>query len=184
MYNSNYKRVCGKNTPIHWSVKFGENVRIGEGIVIDEDVIIGNNVFIGHNTVIRNNVIIGDNTVIGHLVLIESDTSIGSNVTIQSQCHITKFAKIEDNVFFGPKAMCINTHRISHGRNYKPDLKGPTIGYGCRIGAGAVIMPGVVLGREVLIGANSTVTKDCESFSVYIGVPAKKIKDVDLEERL
>lgn len=184
VYYSRYENVCDTNAPIHWSTRFGKNVRVGEGVVIDEDCVIGDNVFIGHNTVIRNNVKIGNNTVIGHLVVVESNTNIGNSVTIQSQCHITKFATIEDRVFFGPKAMCINTNHISHGRNFKPKLEGPKIGYGCRIGSGAIIMPGVVLEREVEVGANSTVTKNCESFGVYVGSPAKKIRDVNMEERL
>lgn len=183
IYNENYIKVCSDNSPIHWSVKFGKNVKLGENVVIDENVIIGDNVFIGHNTVIRNNVKIGNGTVIGHSVVIESDTVIHDKVTIQSQCHITKYADIGDRVFFGPKAMCINTYHISHGREFKPKLKGPKIGFGCRIGAGAVLMPGVTLGREVEIGANSTVTKDCDSFWVYIGSPAKKTRPVHEDER-
>jgi UDP-2-acetamido-3-amino-2,3-dideoxy-glucuronate N-acetyltransferase len=182
IYKTTYKLVCEDRSAIHSSVKFGENVRIGEDVVIDENVIIGNNVFIGHNTVIRNNVKIGNDTVIGHLVVIESNTTIGNYVTIQSQCHITKFAEISDNVFFGPKAMCINTYHISHGRNFEPKMEGPKIGYGCRIGAGSVIMPGVVLGREVEIGANSTVTKDCDAFCVYMGSPAKKNRSIHTSE--
>jgi len=181
--NLRYELACGINDPIHWSVKFGKNVKIGSGVVIDELVEIGDDVFIGHNTVIRNNVKIGNRSVVGHLVVIESDTIIGNYVTIQSQCHITKNAVIKDKVFFGPKAMCINTYHISHGRNFKPKLKGPVIGYGARIGSGSVIMPGVKIGRETEIGANATVTKDCDPFWVYIGSPAKKKREVSKEER-
>lgn len=163
---------------------YGNNFsKVGQGVVIDENVTLGKNVFIGHNTVIRSGVTIGDNTVIGHLVVIEADTKIGNNVTIQSQCHITKLATIEDRVFFGPKAMLINTHKISHGRNFEANLQGPTIKYGARIGAGAVIMPGIVIGREAMIGANSTVTKDCKDFGIYIGSPAGYKKDIDEKEK-
>ena len=182
IYEEKFERVMPG--PIHYSVRFGKNVKVGENVVIDKDVEIGDNVFIGNNTVIRSNVKIGNNTVIGHLVMIESDTVIGNYVTIQSQCHITKFATIEDSVFFGPMAMLINTNKISHGRGYKPKLVGPHIGFGCRIGAGSVIMPGVKLEEQVLVGANSTVTSDCYSFGVYIGSPARRIKDVSLDERI
>ncbi|MDP1665891.1 MAG: acyltransferase [Methylobacter sp.] len=45
------------------------------------------------------------------------------------------------------------------------------------IGAGAVIMPGITLAKGTVIGANAIVTKDTEEYSVYVGVPARKIKD-------
>ena len=150
MKEERYKDLT--ESPIHWSIKFGNNVRIGYYVTIDENCVIGNNVMIGHGTHIRSNVNIGNNTIIGHNVIIEADTLIGNNVTIQSQCHITKLAVISDRCFFGPKAMCINTHRISHGRKFKAELSGPFFGYGCRIGAGAKIMPGIKLNRECEIG--------------------------------
>ncbi|MFM5058008.1 acyltransferase [Aeromonas caviae] len=45
------------------------------------------------------------------------------------------------------------------------------------IGSGAVVLPGVTLHEGVVVGALSMVTKDCEVFGVYVGTPAKKIKN-------
>ena len=181
-----YKEIYNDLTenPIHWSVKFGNKVRVGHFVIIDENCKIGNNVMIGHGTVIRSNVSIGNNTVIGHNVVIEADTVIKNHVTIQSQCHITKNATIMNRCFFGPKAMCINTYHISHGRDFKPELQGPYFEFGCRIGAGAKIMPGIRLGRECEIGVGAVVTKDCQAFRTYLGVPAKLKRIVKKDERL
>lgn len=44
------------------------------------------------------------------------------------------------------------------------------------IGAGAVIMPGITLAEGTVIGANAVVTKDTEPYSVYVGVPAKRLR--------
>jgi len=44
------------------------------------------------------------------------------------------------------------------------------------VGAGSVILPGVTLNEGVAVGALSLVTKDCEEFTVYSGVPAKALK--------
>jgi galactoside O-acetyltransferase len=57
------------------------------------------------------------------------------------------------------------------------------------IGSGSVIVPGVTLQEGAAVGALSLVTRDCESFSVYSGIPAKKIKPrkrdvLELERRL
>lgn len=45
------------------------------------------------------------------------------------------------------------------------------------IGAGSVILPKVTLNEGCSIGALSLVTKDCDEWSVYLGIPAKKIKN-------
>ena len=45
------------------------------------------------------------------------------------------------------------------------------------VGSGSVILPGVTLGTGVAVGALSLVTKNCSEFGVYIGAPAKKIRD-------
>jgi len=57
------------------------------------------------------------------------------------------------------------------------------------IGSGSVILPNVILEDGVAIGALSLVTKDCDAFGVYIGTPAKKIKErkrdlLELEKKL
>jgi dTDP-4-amino-4,6-dideoxy-D-glucose acyltransferase len=64
-----------------------------------------------------------------------------------------------------------------------------TIGRHVIIGAGSVVLPGVKLEEGVAIGALSLVKKDCRAFSIYIGVPAKRISDrqrnlLDLETKL
>ena len=184
IYKSSFKSLCGDRTPIHPETNLGRNVRIGENVIIDEDCVLGNNVFIGHNTVLRNSVYIGDNTIIGHLVVIEQYSIIGAHVTIQSQCHITGGAFILNRCFFGPGVVTSNTRKISHGRNYKAETAGPFFGRGCRIGAASLIMPGVIIGEEVLVGAGSLVDDDLEPFFVYYGRPARKIRPGSEEEYL
>lgn len=46
------------------------------------------------------------------------------------------------------------------------------------IGANVTILPGIKIGRCSVIGAGSVVTKDVEPYSIYAGVPAKKIRDI------
>lgn len=50
------------------------------------------------------------------------------------------------------------------------------------IGAGAIILSGVTIGECSVIGAGAVVTKDVEPYTVVAGVPARKIKDIEIEE--
>lgn len=64
-----------------------------------------------------------------------------------------------------------------------------TIGRHVIVGSGSVILPNVTLEDGVAIGALSLVTKNCEEFGIYMGTPAKKIKErkrdlLDLENKL
>jgi acetyltransferase-like isoleucine patch superfamily enzyme len=172
LYHRGYKEIRGDD-PISIDAKIGEKVTIGFNVVIDPDCEIGENVFIGNNTMIRSGVKIGKDSIIGHLVVIESNTVIGKRVTIQSQCHVTKNAIIEDQCFFGPMAMLINTRNISHGRGFEPELAGPKIRFGCRIGSGSIILPGIEIGENSTIGAGAVVTDSVPATQIWFGIPAR-----------
>jgi len=49
---------------------------------------------------------------------------------------------------------------------------------GCWIGANVIVMPGITIGKGCIIGTGSLVTKDCPPNGLYVGVPAKRIKDL------
>ncbi len=51
-----------------------------------------------------------------------------------------------------------------------------TLGKHVLIGSGSVVLPGITLHEGVAVGSLSMITKDCEAFGIYMGVPAKKIK--------
>jgi maltose O-acetyltransferase len=56
------------------------------------------------------------------------------------------------------------------------------IGNDVWIGAGVIILSGVTIGECSVIGAGAVVTKNVEPFTIVAGVPARKIKDVKIEE--
>lgn len=85
---------------------------------------------------------------------IGDNTLIASRTTILSHEHVKR--DIEDS------------------RN--PWVTNTYIGKNCFIGVGAMILPGVKIGDEVIIGASSVVTKDIPSNSVAVGNPARVIK--------
>ncbi|WP_166668670.1 acyltransferase [Lactiplantibacillus plantarum] len=60
-------------------------------------------------------------------------------------------------------------------KTYTKDI---TIGRGAWIGADVKILPGITIGSGSVIGVGSVVTKDTEKDSLYVGIPARKVKDL------
>ena len=141
-----------------------------------EDVEMGENVFIGENVVIRNGCIIGDNVVIGHNTVIEEDVVIREGTRIQAMCYITKGMLIEGNVFIGPCFQSTNDKQImSHGRG-EFKIEAPRILYGARIGGGVILLPGVTIGRNAMIGAGSVVIDDVGEGELWYGAKKAQFK--------
>ncbi|WP_317125910.1 acyltransferase [Chryseobacterium sp. G0240] len=114
---------------------------------VSKDLQAGRWVYIGPNCIIYPKVKIGDYTMIAH------DVSILGG----------------DHKYNLPGIPCVFT-----GRDFLGDTK---IGKDVWIGAYSKIIAGVTIGDGAIIALGSIVTKDVEPYSVYGGIPAKKIKD-------
>ena len=75
----------------------------------------------------------------------------------------------------------ISGHHIRRGRLYRAKVK---IGNNCTIGGYTIILPGVEIGDNVVVGAVSLVPANwkLESNSIYSGVPVKKVKTLNEDE--
>jgi len=152
-----------------------------EGVlsVISSTTIVGANVRFGENVTVWNYVVIGDNTVIGDNVRIGSFCDIGKDVKIGKncviQCHVTisNGTVIGDNVFLGPKATILNDKYID-GR-----IQPCQIHDGARIGGASIILPGVTVGKDALVGAGSVVTRDVPDGKLVYGNPAREAANAD-----
>lgn len=143
------KSVKGKS-PI-----FGQNIFLAENATIVGEVKMGQNCSVWFNTVIRGDV---------------NSITIGNKVNIQDgaiiHCTFKKAATIiGDNVSVGHNA-------IVHGCTIKDNIL---------IGMGAIVMDGAVIESNSIIGAGSVVLEGShiESGTIYAGVPAKKVKDLN-----
>ena len=169
-----------RNDLVDFSI-IGRDVIIREGAIVYSGCQIGYETMIGHYTIIREATKIGIHCIIGHHVVFEGATEVGDHTAIHSQCHITSYTKIGSYVFMGPMTVTANDPVMGHERkNIEVPPKGPTILDGARIGCGCVILPGITIGREAMIGAGSLVTKDVPDYAIAYGSPAKvmgKISD-------
>lgn len=133
--------------------------------------------------------VIGDNTTIGPFVEIQSDVVIGARCKISSHSFICSGITIDDEVFVGHGVMFINDifprATNADGSSRKADdweMVRTHIGKRVGIGSGAVIMGGITIGDNALIGAGAVVTKDVPPGAIVAGVPARLMRMAASEE--
>lgn len=108
-------------------------------------------------------------------VFIENNVTIGNRVTIKSGVQIWDGLKVEDDVFIGPNVTFSND-RYPRSKNYPESFLVTIVNKGASIGAGATILPGIVIGERAMIGAGAVVTKDVPAGATIFGNPAKVYK--------
>ena len=115
---------------------------------------------------------IGENCNICAQVLIENDVLVGNNVTIKSGVQLWDGVRIEDNVFIGPNVTFTND-LFPRSKVYPPRFLQTIVKAGASIGGGAVILPGITIGENAMIGAGAVVTKSVPAEAVVVGNPAR-----------
>lgn len=139
----------------------GTNVSVGDEFVCG----FGCNIYIGNNVSInlRCTLIDCNKIIIGNNVL------IAPGVQINTSTHPVELSeRLNSNWHLGSDAYFCHTYALPI-----------SIGDGCWIGAGAIILPGVTIGSGSVIGAGSLVNKDIPANSVAVGNPCKVIRSIN-----
>ena len=129
----------------------------------------------------------GENTYFGKTVY------FNFNLVILDVCPV----RIGNNCFFGPNISILTAlHSLvakerelyyDKEKGYVTDMeygKPITIGNNCWIGGNVTILPGVTIHDNVVVGAGSVVTKDLHSGAIYVGNPARKLRDITKEDSI
>jgi acetyltransferase-like isoleucine patch superfamily enzyme len=162
----------------------GDGTVVSTGAIVFAGTQIGARVILGDQSCVRERVAIGDDVVVGRGSLVENDTTIGARTKIQADAYVTAYSTVEEDVFIAPCVVTTNDDFMGRTEKRLELLKGPTIRRGARIGGGAVLCPGVEVGEEAFVGAGAVVTKDVEPRALVVGNPARKLRDVPVEELL
>lgn len=135
-----------------------------QAFLCDRGTRIWKNCNIYHTAIIGKGCSIGAGTEIGHAV------KIGNSVRIGAMCFIPEGVTIEDGVFIAPKVTFSNDkYPPSHRKEWAKIL----VKRGATIGMGAIILPGVTIGENAVIGAGCVVTKDVPAGEVWYGNPGR-----------
>ncbi len=156
----------------------GDGCMIRSFSIIYEKVRIGDYVELGHGVLIRSNSTVGSRSRIGSFTQLDGEVHIGEEVIIQSMVYLPHLTEVGDKVFIGPNVVVTND-KYPIGR-----LQGVKIGRNVVIGANSTILAGVSVGEDSVIGAGSIVTHDVPSSTVVVGAPAKPyIRRWEYEEK-
>jgi len=177
------KRSTAKREPLP-PLAVGEGTAILASAVVFAGTRLGRGVIVGDQACVRERCEIADDVVIGRGALVENDVTIGARTRIQANAYITAYSTLEEDVFVAPCVVTTNDNYMGRTEERLALLKGPTIRRGARIGAGAVLLPGIEIGEEAFVGAGAVVLRDVPPRAVVVGNPARRIRDVPEEELL
>lgn len=133
---------------------------------------IGTGTKIWQFSVILKDAKIGTNVNICSHCFIENDVTIGNNVTIKNGVFVYDGITLEDDVFIGPNVTFTND-KHPRSKLYPASFLKTIVKKGASVGGGSVILPGITIGENAIIGSGAIVTKDIPSNSVVYGVAAK-----------
>jgi acetyltransferase-like isoleucine patch superfamily enzyme len=164
-------------------LEIGDNCIIGANAVIYRGSRLGSDCLIGDTACIREQVTMGNSCIIAMGVTINYNTTIGSFVKIMDNSHITGNMTVEDGVFIAMLVGSANDNSMGREAALKvaADARrrsGPIIRRNATIGGCTCLLPGVEVGENTIIGANSLVTRSIPPRVLAMGSPAKIVREL------
>lgn len=150
--------------------------------VVVGGALIASRAVVGDLAFVRERARVGEGSVVGQGSAIGARAQIGPGVRIQNRTSIVPDGIVEDGAFIGPSVTSADD--LTMGRRAVDAKPQPIVlRRGCRIGAGVVLMPGVEVGEEAVVGAAALVMDDVAPYTVVIGSPARVFRELRAEER-
>lgn len=175
------------NSLIADSASISPHASIGNFCIIEDNVVIEDGVRIGDYVTVRQGSRIGKNTKIGAYCMFGRRVSVGASCSFSSYCEIRDDCRLGSEVIMGSRGTLSAGTVVDNDVIMKyafvatdtPDITRNDeksvgrIKRGARIGALVVLMPGLTVGENAVIGACSQVRKDVPDNEVWFGIPAR-----------
>lgn len=164
-------------------LRLGARVTVCAGAVVYAGATLGEAAIVGDHAQVRERTTVGAASVIGRASSVDNDVTLGARVKVQTGVYLTAYTVVEDDVFVGPGVTTTNDDTMfRHGPDHV--LRGAALRRACRVGGGAVLLPGVEVGEEGFVAAGAVVTRDVAPRSLVAGVPARELRAVGEHELL
>lgn len=158
------------------------SARIHPTAFVHEQAVVGQDTAIWHMAQVREDARLGAQCVIGQGAYIGAGVHVGDRVKVQNYALIYEPAYLDDGVFVGPGVVFTNDRHpraitvegvAKSAVDWTP--VGVTVRYGASIGARAVCVAPVTIGRWAMVAAGAVVTRDVPDFALVAGSPARRI---------
>jgi UDP-2-acetamido-3-amino-2,3-dideoxy-glucuronate N-acetyltransferase len=156
--------------------------RIDPGAEVSPRAEIGEGTVVWGLSQIREDAVVGAECVIGRGAYVGAGARLGDRVKVQNLAQVYEPAVVEDGVFIGPGVILTNDE---YPRAIRPDgsrvdtsdwaAVGVTLRHGCSVGAGAICVAPVEVGRWAMVAAGAVVVHDVPDFALVVGTPARRI---------
>lgn len=159
------------------------SIRISKSADVAASASIGEGSAVWHLAQVREDAVLGENCIVGRGAYVGMGVLIGQNCKLQNYALVYEPAVLEDGVFVGPSVVFTNDRyprsvapdgTLKHGDDWEP--VGVTVREGASIGARAVCIAPVTIGRWAMVAAGSVVVRNVQDFELVAGSPARRIR--------
>ncbi len=151
----------------------GEKAIIRSGCIIYGGTLIGENFQSGHNVTIRENAVIGNNVSAGTLTDIQGHCKIGNYVRMHSSVHVGMSSVIDDCCWIYPFVVFTNDPTPPSDTEIGVHVHAFAV-----VATNSIILPGIDIQSDALIGAGTIVNRNVDRYQVVVGNPGKSIGDI------
>jgi acetyltransferase-like isoleucine patch superfamily enzyme len=169
--------------PVTEPLVIGDGAFIGAHAVLCAGARVERGAVVGDGSFVRERAVLGEDALVGSHVIVDFEAVLGARATLQSRVYLTATAVVEEDVYVGPGVTTTNDDTMARHPGGAP-LRGPVLRRACRIGGGAVLVPGVEIGEEAFVAAGAVVTNDVPPRAFVMGVPARRVRQVADEDLL
>jgi acetyltransferase-like isoleucine patch superfamily enzyme len=154
-------------------VRIGARCSIGAHAVIAGHVSIGDDCLVGDGASIRERCTIGRRVIVGRAVSLHPDCCLDDGARLLDGAHAATASRIGRDCFISVGVIMVSDPALGREPFDADRVRGPRIGDRVSVGAGAILLSGIVIGDDATIAAGAVVTRDVEAGSHMRGLPAR-----------